>query len=560
MRSSLVFAIGFAFLVSYLVAVNRGFDPPLLAFWLSILLLCVVPIYQLSKSDVVAGSWEKIILIELVMMTLAFRLIWVLPFSSSLRDIDPHYDYGAAKLIMDYGWSRSLELPLLGKTRAHLEWPLLHILAVQVSNITGIDLFQLVSYLPLIYGPFSLPLFYLFAKTTYSDTRMGLLASYGMSALYEYVVWDSKFVRESLATGIFWLVLFASLKAVKSRKPGFGVFAIVGAVSLVFCHNLTTVMLVLFGASALVVGWSSRSRLLRYFFPGLETQKERRTNPALLFVVLIVVTMVAQWAYAGYWALDWIIGIVDELQWSGFGGTYAFGVMSPRIAISLYGNAAFLLIVGCILLFHVRRQTCTNLISDLESGIWGFLVVGVCLLVARVQVLSEYLEVTRLQKFGWPFILIVTAHVLSRNKRRMYLVLFTLFVILQIFTIPPHYYTRSISPDYTSGRFRGYYLAEEYAAVDWFNSSDKVVGDLVVFELLGGLKQVHVVDARTFLSDDQLHLPPGYLFFYRMEDSQNLLTVMPIEVTKVVTIRPETLDAVANRYYDNTQVIVFGSF
>jgi hypothetical protein len=556
----LAFAIALAVIVTYLVAVNRGFDPGLSVFWLSILLLSAVPIYQLSQSDVVTESWEKIILIEIFLMTLAVRLIWVVPFSSSLREVDPHYDYYAAKLILNYGLSKSLELPLLEQTRSYLEWPMLHILTAMASDTLGINLLELAKWFPLMYGPFSLPLFYLFAKATCNDARVGLLASYALSALYMYASWDSMFVRESLATGIFWFLLYVSLKAGRTRRRGFVILAFIGAVSLVFCHHLTSVMLILFGLVALAVGGLSRTRQVRYFFRGLERSEQRWTYLPILFVLLAMVIMIAQWAYMGYWMLGWVTSIARDLASSKYGGTYAFELMSPRIAISLYGNALFLFVAGCILLYHVRRHACTNAISDFDLGIWGFFVVGVCLLITRIQALAAYIDVTRLQKFGWPFILIVTAHAAVRMKRRkVYLVLFTMFVILQVFTIPPNFYTRSIGPDYASGRVRGYYLAEEYAAVDWFNSSDRVVGDLAVHELLGGLKQVPVDDAGRFLKDGQLYLPLGYLLFYRMEDSQNMQSFeSSVEITRVVTVRPEALDIVANRYYDNAQVIIYG--
>jgi hypothetical protein len=531
-------------------------------FWLSILLLCAIPVYQLSQSDVVTGSWERILLIEIMLMTLAVRLIWVIPFSSSLREVDPHFDYYATKMVLDYGHSQSLEFPpLLDKASSDLEWPMLYILTAMASNILRINLFEFVKWFPLLYGPFSLPLFYLFAKATYSDAKSGMLASYAMSALYMYASWDSKFVRESLATGIFWFVLYVALKAGKTRKLGFSILAVVGAFSLVFCHHLSSLMLILFGLVVLTAGWLSRSGQVRHFFRGLVRSERRRTFPTLLFVLMVMVTTIAQWAYMGNWMLQWITDIARELASSAYGGTYAFQVMSLRIAISLYANVVFLLIAGCIFLHHMRRQRCTNATSDFELGIWSFLVVGVCLLIARVQSLASYIDVTRLQKFGWPFILIVTAHgVLTFRRKKTYLAFFMLFVILQVYAIPPQYYTHSISPDYAYGRVRGYYLAQEYAAANWFNSSDKVVGDLGVYELVGGLKQVPVGDVGSFLKGGQLHLPPGYLLFYRMEDSQNMLTRMPTVVTHVFVVQSEAVDAVANRVYDNAEVIMYDSF
>jgi len=567
MRTSVIFAIALASLGAYLVAVNWGFDLNLSVFWLSVLLLSAVPIYQIAESDVVTGSSEKIILIEIILMTLAFRLIWVLPFATSLREADPHYDYYATTLIMRYGWSGSLEFLSLWRTGIYLEWPMLHILTAMTSNITGIDLLELVRYFPLMYGPFSLPLFYLFAKATYNDTRTGLLASYGMSALFQYVAWDSKFLRESLATGIFWLVLYVSLKVQGSSKNrGFGILAIIGVVSLVLCHHLTTVMLILFGLVSLGIGWLSRRRRVAHFLR-LERPEHRLRYLSLLFVVLAMVTTIVQWRLAGGqmgvgdWLLVSLADLAEQFTSSTYGRMYVYGLISPRVAVSLYGNVVFVFIAGCIFLYHVRQHRCINAYTDFALGIWGFLVAALGVFFVSVQALANYMEVNRLQKFGWPFILIITAHgVLTFRRKKICLVLlFTLFVILQVFTIPPNYYTRSIGPDYDYGRVRGYYVAEEYAAVDWLNS-DKVVGDQAVNELLGGLKQVPVQNVD--LKDDQLHFPPDYLFFYRMEDSRSMLLIgrKSIMLTRVVIVRSEALDGVANRLYASSEVTIYGFF
>jgi len=567
MRSSLVFVTAFGLLVTYLLAVNWGVNLDLSILWLSILLLSAVPIYQIGRSNVVTGSSEKIILIELILMTLAFRLIWVLPFATSLREVDPHVDYYVAKLIMNYGLPKAMEFPLLYKTTTYLEWPMLHILSAMTSNVTAIDLFGLVKYFPLVYSPISLPLFYLFTKATYNDTRTGLLATYGMSALYQYIAMDSKFVPESLATGIFWLVLYVSLKAIRSSNRGFNILAIIGVVSLVFCHALTIGMLVLFGLVSLGIGWLV-TRIFR-----LESQRLRYVSP--LLVLLAGVTTIMQWRVAGVQTGvgDWILvnlanllaNLAEELASSGHGRMSAYGLMSPRIAISLYGNVLFVFVAGCIFLYHVRRHRCINAYSDFALGIWGFFIAAVNVLFISMQALANFIEVNRLQNFGWPFILIITAHgALTFRRKKIFLAIFSLFVILQVFSIPPSFYTHSIGPEYDAARVRGYYLAGEYAAVNWFNSSDKVVGDLGVHELLGGLKQVPVEDVGQFLNDNQLSFPPGYLFFYRMEDSRNTLTNLPggfaQYATQVLTVQSEALDPVANRLYDNPDVVIYGFF
>jgi hypothetical protein len=563
MRSLSIFAVALALLVFYLVAVNRGLDLDLSLFWIAILLLCTVPIYQLSRFDVDSGSWEKIILLEIILITLAIRLIWIVPFSSALREVDPHYDYYAAKMVMNYGWSSSLELPLLEKTHATLEWPILYILAAMESNTTGIDLFQLVKYFPLVYGPFSLPLFYLFAKAAYNDTRTGLFASYGMSALYMYASWDSKFVRESLATGLFWLVLYVVLRASGTRKLEFRILGIVGVVALVLCHSLTTMMLILFGITMVASSWLFGSSLVRHFDRrlGRHTDNLRYFDSSLL-MLLGFITLAQMW-FVGNWILIAFADLVSSLALTSYGGVHAFKLLSTRIAISVYGNIAFAIVAGCIFLYHLRRTKCAHVFSDFALGIWGFVVMALTVLLLSVQALANYIEVTRLQKFGWPFILIVAAHGLSTSRlTKKYLGLFfIIFVILQVFTIPPDFYTRSIGPDYQAGRIRGYYLPEEYAAVNWFNSSNTVVGDLVVFELLGGLRQVPVQDVGRFYSDGQLNFPSNYLFFYRTEDCQNMLPVKtPLQITSVLTLRHEALDSVANRLYQNPDVILYGFF
>lgn len=565
MRSFLLFVSASLVLLMYLVAINRGIDAHLSLFWLPIISMIAIPLYQISRlRNNGSRNEERIILIEIFLMTLSFRLIFVVPFASGLRELDPHYDFAATKIIMEHGYLYSSS-SLTSQVRQYLQWPMLHLLAASTSEIAGADLFALATWFAIIISPVTLIFVYLFAKTIYDDTRSALLAAYGFSGLYMYINWDSKFVRETLATTLFWATLYVCLRIARTSRQrdreGFRLLAPALMLSLVFAHHLTSLMLILFAviAIAVVTVFRKLPLLPRLFRVDLKTRQARYISLSLLAFICILTF--SQWMFVGQWLMAQFKDMAISLVSNSLGKVYAYNTMSPRMSVSFYGNLAFLFIGGIVVLYHILRDRCNNAMDDLILSSWSIFILAACFAFIFVEAFANFLDVARLQMFGWPFILIIVAHAtISHKKRNLISAVFAVFLILQILTIPPHLYNRSTMPEYDYGRVRGYYLPEEYAAVAWFPSSKNVIGDLATNEILGGLRQIEVEEIGNYLKDNHLELPNDHLLFYRNEDSFSTLLKSPYLVKGNVEIHSQDLDRVLNRLYDNGEVTIYGIF
>jgi len=552
--SILSFILAITTLFFYLVSVNRGVNPHLAMFWSPIVVIVIIVLYQITNIREKDSFFEKILLLEIFLMTVVFHLIFVIPVPMGLRGWDSHYDYYAAKMVMEYGWPVPRDIPLLLLTRTYLQWPMIHHLAAITSEITGIDLFLVARWFPSFYSSFALPLFYIFTKSIYGDERTALLASFGFSAIYMYINWHCIMLRESLAFVIFLATLYSFTKAQIAHEIKFVILGFFFSISLTFTHHLTSFVSMLFSMALLILPNLFTTTILNH-------SKITGKTSLRLTKYIFLFTFVSTMAYlmhtdADTHVLTGVISTIIKIPLSGFGIYQIYSHGAPtRVVVSAYGNSLILLAFGTLILTHLFREKCKKIREDVTLSIFVTLFFAISLSYIFVEILASSLEVTRFQVFYWPFMLIVSAHAITKNKKRNILsLLFAIFIILQIFTIPPNVYNHSFLPDYEFGRLREYYLPQEYAAVSWFNFSGEVIGDQTVRSLLGGLRQVEVTVPT--ISKEYLNLPKGYLMVYRRENSFYVPGV-PWTSEGFFKITLGQFDKTKNKVYSNGEVMIY---
>jgi hypothetical protein len=491
----------------YLLGVKMGLNPSLILFWSPIIIMVVVVLQQIINFGQKDKS-VKVILSEIFFMTLALHLVFIVPISTGLIGRDVHYDYYATKTIMDSGWPIPENISILTRTRRYSEWPMLHMFAGMVSTIMGADLFIVAKWLPSVYSSFAIIFVYLLAKTIYDNERSALLAAFGVSAILWYIYFHSKFLREGFAFVLFFAVLYTCVKAFKKRNIIFQFLGILLALALIFSHHLTSFMLLLFLCVWVVFYRFSLWRLLKIWpFNVFRTRPAIKLSTiklSLTFLAFIFISTISHWIFVGEWVINVLTLLVNEI------GVYNYldfeyivyklnpqnlfiyrrtlGSDSPRVTIASYGNLLLAVTFGILILSEiVRSKDHKNVPQNFYFLTWAGLIFITATVIPRI-------DFARFITFGYPFLLIVAAHViLKKRNRRTLCILFAIFVLLQVFSIPPYIYDHSVLPEYQARGYRDFYLPQEYKAAYWFNFSGVAIGDYSANELFGGLRQLNVI-------------------------------------------------------------------
>jgi len=553
----------FFVLVTYLLQVYVGLNSSPILFWIPVILIPLMMLIQ------ILNVWNVhlpagIILFEILMTKLVFCLIIVLPVSVGLRGYDSHPAYFATKTIMEYGWPIPQDISVTYVTRPFFMWPLLWLLAASLSMITGVDLFNIARSLPTIYTSFSSILLYLFVKEVYKNEKVALLSSGAFSFLFENNYWCTLFVKEGLAIPLMFLALYSYTKTLKTKNRSCCVLFTVFSLSVVLTHSVATTALMLM----LLISFMAKFIGSTVLYDRLRKEISKLPFGRLQMIIAFAIITAAYWTFVGREPLDFMAFAIKNIGVIKIGEMYAYSTRSLRMEISFFGSILLSLLFFTMSLWHTVHHHCKYQIEDLTYIAYNTVIAGCIFLLIFARFLTLSFEPERLTIYLWSFLLIVTAHTIVRNRRKKILsTLFFLFMILQIYIIPPFLYDRLSLPEYNFGRRRDYFLPQEYSATFWFNSSGKVIGDNTVLELLGGLKQINVYQIRHIFEGNFTDIENYDWFFYRREDANFVPISFHVireqeEASKILRVSNETYVYFSefhrlDRVFDNIEVIIY---
>jgi len=563
--SIISFFSGFSTFLVYLALFGIGEGISVVFFWAPIVVIIASLLYQIMNYVYVSGisKDEILIVLEIFLFTFVVHLMVARPGSIGLVGHDPHYEYSGAKTIMDSGWPIPTNIPITVKTRNYSEWPMLDFLTIIFSEIIGMDLLTAARLIPILINSFTVVFLYLFARVIYKDRRISFTASLAFAALFPYINFQTHFVRESFAFVLLFACLYCLVKAQRKRQKVFHYLGIFLVVVLIFSHHLTSFVLLLFLFIAAVL-----IKVVPKVFKIGGSGEKRILLPSFSLLILALLLNVSYWTTVGEFVLRASSLYLSDLSFGRFGSfssrRFSLSAGSIRAVAASYGNILFLGIFGILILSYLLRNTKKANVADIVFAVFGLL----CVISGYVSLyITSFagFDFTRPANFGYAFLLIPVAHVMTRNKhRKAVAILLGCFILLQVFTIPSYYYDLNARPEYAYGSYREYYLPEEYSAVDRFNLSGKVIGDWTTFELFGGLQQVNVIyqsDKAVQIFEGNLTLLKGYDWFvFRHED----FDVAQVGSSKPVAVTIETYNefgrtVLMEKVYNNGEVEIYRS-
>jgi len=548
--------IGF---VCYLLYSSKGIVISALYFFIPLMsMICVIFIQLLQFKE--GYNSGKILLLEIVFLGIGLSLAYSIPHIG-LFGHDPHWDYSVVKAILERGWPLPNDGSILNRTLNLSEWPMLHFLAIISYYVAKIDLMVVAKYLPIIINAFTILFIYLLTKEIFGEIMTALIVAFSFSFLFWQVFYHTLFIRESIAFLFFFAILFIMFRKQKCEES---VLFVILVIAVAFSHHMTSLMLILFTITLLLYRWINSYLSSQRFFNKEDTLKIL-TQSKTRNILIVLVFVISYWIYIGGFTLKVLDVLYDDILLKMY-GTYNlnlyFTKSSLRMMLGAYGNILFLLIFSVVILYVIFFTKTSKKINIMFFALWGWLIIF-------TSYISTYLfpriEFSRFILFGYPFLLMSSASTVNFFRAKILRFIFVSFAIFNLFLIPPYIYSKNYLPEYEYGKYREYYLSEEYQAMSWFKEytypKNMVAGDWTVFELLGS-QQINV----DYNSAKVVQIFKGSFkniqnydwFIFRSEDFDCAMvgqprTTEPVVVTKECYSTLNNINSVS-KVYDNKEV------
>jgi hypothetical protein len=304
-----LFLTGLICLGAYLYSIRWNIMLPTALFWASISVIILTLVFQIIKINFYN---KNVILLELCIACVLFHFIYQVPHFG-LYGSDIFYDLASAKSILSSGYIRG-NPSFLNETSY---WPIIHLLGVMYSLLTGSDINSVVKWLPSVISTVLVPLLYLLFKNVFKKERIALFSILLFVCMQHYILFASLFIRETIAlvSAVGCIYLYFSAK--QSTNPIIQIIlAILFLLITVFAHHLTSFMLLIFIALHFTVEKIECSKCAKHF---------SEKGITFTFIALSFVLTFSYWVYiihSPLYALgSFIRDLISPTTWGL--GTYA---------------------------------------------------------------------------------------------------------------------------------------------------------------------------------------------------------------------------------------------
>ena len=297
----------FALVVSIEYQLALPYSYYLLSLTLSVLI--VVMVFRSIGEQ--TGSRQFIsVLIAILVLYVLLRSIYLIASNFSLIPLDDGYrDYNVAKIFLQNGRSDVIS------DVYQSGWPLLHVLAISISQVLGVDLFYVVLVLPLVLSVAIFLFLFLFIREIGSmlgmSSRVVLLAILVFAVSSDNIYSSMQFVRQNFAIFFLTAIFYFIYKYEKTRSSRIKLLFLFFLLVLVTVHDFTAFTVLLFLSLFFVltrIGNWSKLRLKWKF----SVSPMRSITPSI--VILFSVVMVAWWTFHSPMVLETYLPFLRNIR------------------------------------------------------------------------------------------------------------------------------------------------------------------------------------------------------------------------------------------------------
>lgn len=459
--SAIIFFVSYACLLWFADGFANGVEQNFTFFWLPILGIFVPVAYQIYKLDTKNNNQKLLILVEILAIVLFFSILKIMLRNQFLPGADDAYSTLASTVyIQNHG-----DFLTTGHTMNR--WPILQIFSLQISQF-GFGLFNIALVSPVFFNILAVILLYLIASRFY-DVKTGLLASLVFSSYYPVWLLNSRFRPEILAYVFFFsLILLYIMRRKNFSLVSIAFLSVLFLLIITMTHYTTNVMTVLFLAIMLLVFTFQKSLKLR---------QQLVSQSPITITILAVVVLFGYWMYIGEPLFARFATSLIEIVTPTFYPPL-LEYVPPELPSSLllkqkiitYTHDFYFLFFGGLMAYEIFRQRkCPNWQSDFALTCWAGLTLALFLVLsARPGIHAS----SRVFIFAYPFILIVSSHVVLKiksrlHKKKLFGILYVVligFALLNVFQLELVPLNPTSSASYRIASGDG---TQEVQAIDW---------------------------------------------------------------------------------------------
>lgn len=426
----------------------------ILIFWLSILLMVGIIIYQIFFLEN-----NTFVLFEIFFVYIFLHLVYQIGYYG-LRGSDSYIDYNLLKTIINSNHF-SIKPGVSG-------WPMIHLFSGAVSTITKIDPLFIAKYIPSFISSIIVLPIYLLSYIIYKEKKIALFSCLFFGFIPQFVDFDALFIREVF--GIFIMILFIYILYISKRKNDIryiGLSLLLIPV-LIFSHHFTCLIILTFLGAYFTISLG-----IPYIYRTIIKKKiEFSGNIDIKIISLIIgISIISYWFYlkGGDWARMFILNNIENIINPSNSVTYSqvAGIGTPIITLSgkiiFYGFVFFHVLLALILLIKLFIIKNIEKIEDISFSIVYYFCMAYGFL--GLYVISAPIYPDRLLAFGWIFGTIPLIALIINLRKKMFkkilIIIFISFIIFNIYNIDSNYYTGKVVIDSSVVTEKEYLIAEK---------------------------------------------------------------------------------------------------
>jgi hypothetical protein len=455
----------------YELSISWQYSLPVILFWIDIVLMLGVIIYQSLKIGL-SSSYIKVVLLEIVITGILFHLIYQIPYYG-LVGTDAYRDLASSKGIFLSGHVLGAPSFIVNE---YSYYPTVHIFGAELSLVSGIDLFSVAKWIPSFIDISLIILVYLTIREFYKEERVALLATLVFVSLANHICFSSLFIRETYGLILAICCVYLYFSARHSQYPITKyVLAFICLILTIFTHHLTSFLLLLFfSIHFLLTKLTEIPSFKRFYF----RDNISGAKVSILFIFTGYVVLLAFWMYLIFSPITTLVSLVNSLispsQWgsNSYSQMVGLGSLTFRGQIIVNGFYFFILIFSIILLYGLltrannRTEAYSSTLFLFACGSIGFL---------SLYLISSAVIPDRFLTYGWLFGFAPVFLAILRFKHKLLkntgIFLIIAFMLFNIYTIDPPYWDSQVQRSSTTGSI------VEFTIANRFNfSSGNIVG------------------------------------------------------------------------------------
>lgn len=441
-----------------------------LIFWCISFLWIIFILYQIIHEN--SKNYHILALISIFSFLVFLRVI-LRPDSFTLWGSDPYVELANSINILNNSWMPSNYVES-SNFRLGTDFPFINFFGLVTYRILGLNLIEIVNWMPIFISISSLLFLYLITLKIYNSKRIALISVYLFALVYSFVDYHSLFIKETIGFILFSGAIYCYILAKSTNIRNYSIISVFFAIITVFSHHLTAAIVILFLSILVVVEKVSN--------------KFKENNSSIYgttFLLIFVVSAIGYWFYLRYSPIEVFLNTIDLPQFSALASHVSLN--SSYLNIIRFKDFLLAGIIGlfAISTIYIRRNKIRTIeLSLLIFGIiMGLMSIIFSLFVPLVGSGSAWGG--RFILFGYWGLSIISAYSIyhflrNKNIKPLIIVFLFLFATLQVYNIYPSLYDHTASAyELEGGRF--YVQPAEQSALLWFTGSgDVIMPDILV--------------------------------------------------------------------------------